>query len=278
MNEIESLFERGLINIDKPVGPTSHKTTEYVMQILGVRKAGHSGTLDPKVSGVLPMALNRATRILEFLLKMPKEYVGVMRLHEDVSLVDIRKTIKKNFSGKIKQTPPRKSAVKREERVREIYEFKILEKKEKEVLFRVKCQAGTYIRKLVHDLGISLGIGAHMLELRRISVGNFKEKDSFTLYELAKAVEEAKKGKLQKLKKIILPIEKAVSHLPKVTLRKSSLQKIKYGQIIPISEMIKMDKSKNEILAGFVGKKFVCLCKPLVRERKKIFKPEKVFI
>ncbi|OYT41182.1 RNA-guided pseudouridylation complex pseudouridine synthase subunit Cbf5 [Candidatus Pacearchaeota archaeon ex4484_26] len=270
---MKTLLEKGIINLDKPIGPTSHQTTAYVMDILRVQKAGHSGTLDPKVSGVLPIALNRATRILELFLHFPKEYVGVMHLHEDTSLTKVRDTIRKKFLGKIKQIPPIKSAVKRQERVREIYEFKLLEKQGKDVLFRTKVQAGTYIRKLIYDLGNELK-GAHMLELRRIAVGNFKEKNSHTLYELAKAWQEAKKGNLKAIKKIILPIEKAVSHLPKITLNKRELQKVKYGQFLTARGI----KNNRGFLAGFSRKKFVCLLKPVIKHGKKLLKPEKVFV
>lgn len=261
----------GVIIIDKPIGPTSHKVTEYVMQILQANRTGHSGTLDPKVSGVLPVAINKATRVLGFLLTLPKEYVGVMHLHGDVSLSNIRKAIKKKFLGKIKQTPPRKCAVKRQERIREVHAFTIIEKKDKDVLFRVKVQAGTYIRKLVSDLGGELGVGAHMTELRRTAVGNLKEKQAITLYELAKIAKDNKK-----LAKAMLPMEKVISHVPKALLKKSSLKKIQYGQLIPKQDIIKAEK--GEILAAFVNKKFIAFCKPFVSQGKKVLKPEKVFI
>lgn len=143
----EELINYSIVNIDKPKGPTSHQVSDYVQRILGIAKAGHSGTLDPQVTGVQPIALGRATRITQFLLTAPKEYVGIMHLHQEVEEKTLRETIQK-FIGKIKQLPPVKSAVKRVEREREIYEFEILEIKGQDILFRVRCQAGTYIRKL----------------------------------------------------------------------------------------------------------------------------------
>lgn len=286
-NEIEKILEFGIINVDKPIGPTSHKTTEYVKHILRVRKAGHSGTLDPAVSGVLPIGLNKATRILEVLLQLPKEYVGVMRLHDDIGIQQIRKVVKRNFLGKIKQLPPKKSAVVRKERVREVYEFKILEKQDRDVLFRVKGQAGLYVRKLIHDLGISLEVGAHMLELRRIAVGHFTESSTVTLYELTKAYDEAMCRKLSKLKKFVLPIDLAVSHLPKIHLNEIGMRKFKLGQFIFKSEIEKADKfTKNELCAAFFENRFVALCRPFYSstELKKVkaeqyaLRPEKIFV
>ncbi len=144
----EEIINYGIVNINKPQGPTSHQVSDYVQKILGITKSGHSGTLDPHVHGVLPIALGRATRIVQALLKAGKEYVGIMHLHKDIEEEKVKLVIKKHFIGKIKQIPPLKSAVKREERTREIYYFDILEKQEKDVLFITGCEAGTYIRKL----------------------------------------------------------------------------------------------------------------------------------
>src|SRR3989339_821176 len=123
-----------------------------------------------------------------------KSYVGIMRLHEEISLDEIQKEIQKKFLGKINQIPPLKSRVKRQERQREIIKFDLLEKNGKDFLFSVECQGGTYIRKLIDDLGKELNIGAHMLELRRTKAGIFSENDSeypaIKLYDLEKAIEK----------------------------------------------------------------------------------------
>ena len=124
--DIKELINYGIINLNKPSGPTSHQVSDYVQKILGIKKSGHSGTLDPKVTGVLPIALGKATRIVQALLKLGKEYVCLMYLHRPVSEKDIRENVKK-FIGKINQLPPIKSAVKRRLRTREIYSFDVLE-------------------------------------------------------------------------------------------------------------------------------------------------------
>ena len=109
----EEIINYGIVNINKPQGPTSHQVSDYVKKILTIDKAGHSGTLDPHVHGVLPVALGRATRIVQGLLKPGKEYVGIMHLHRDIEESKLNETIKKHFIGKIRQLPPIKSAVKR---------------------------------------------------------------------------------------------------------------------------------------------------------------------
>jgi len=147
---LPELLEFAILNIDKPSGPTSFNISDFVRKELGVRKTSHFGTLDPKVTGVLPIALNRACKLTGFFIGHNKEYVGIMRIHKEVELKEIEKIIKKKFTGVIKQTPPVRSRVKRQEREREIISFEILEQDEnkKDFLFKTKVQGGTYIRKL----------------------------------------------------------------------------------------------------------------------------------
>jgi len=191
----EELLEFGIINVDKSSGPTSFNVSEFVKKSLGLRKTSHFGTLDPKVTGVLPVSLNRACKLMGYFLGANKEYVGIMRLHEKVDLEKIKKKIKEKFMGEIIQMPPVKSRVKRQNRPRTIYKFDLLESEGKDILFQVECEGGTYIRKLIDDLGKELKVGAHMLELRRIKAGIFKEESTTNLYDFEKAVEEYKKGK-----------------------------------------------------------------------------------
>ena len=143
----KEIISFGIINIDKPSGPTSHQVSDFVKKILNISKAGHSGTLDPRVTGVLAVALGRATRISHALLPAGKEYITLMHLHKPIEKEDIEKVFKE-FTGEIRQKPPIKSAVRRVERTRSIYYIDILEIDGQEVLFKVGCQAGTYIRKL----------------------------------------------------------------------------------------------------------------------------------
>ena len=248
----EEIISYGVVNINKPQGPTSHQVSDYAKRILGIKKSGHSGTLDPNVHGCLPIALGRATRIAYALLNSGKEYVGIMHLHRDVDEKKLNEAIKSYFTGKIRQTPPLKSAVKRQERTREIYYFDILEKDEKDALFIVGCEAGTYIRKLVHDLGKKLNAGAHMLELRRTKAGPFNESTLFTLQDLTDAFYYYKKENNDKfLRKMIQPVENAISHLPKIWVFDSTIDTLCHGAYLNIPGISKLNDAigKNNIVA-----------------------------
>ena len=247
----EEMIHYGIVNIDKPKGPTSHQTSDYVKKILKIDKAGHSGTLDPQVSGVQPVALGKATRIVQFLLTAPKEYVCVMHLHKDIDEQTLQDTTKQ-FIGKIKQLPPIKSAIKRQLREREIYEFEILEINGREVLFRVRCQAGTYIRKLCHDLGQALVTGAHMVELRRIQAGPFSEKDTLiTLNDLDDAIHFYKDEHNDIfLRHCIQPMEKALKHISKCWIFDTTIQSVTHGRALAIPGISKLENfRKGETVA-----------------------------
>ncbi len=243
----EELIQYGIINIDKPAGPTSHQVSDYVQRILKIKKSGHSGTLDPRVTGVQPVALGRATRITEFLLTAPKEYVVILHLHQNVEEAKLRETIAK-FVGKIQQLPPVKSAVKRQLRTREIYEFEILEIQEKDALFRVKCQAGTYIRKLCHDLGGALGVGAHMAELRRTQAGPFTEADHLvTLNDVQDAIHIFREeGNDKLLRYCIQPVENALKYIPKCWILDSTIPSVSHGRDVAIPGISRLENFRKE--------------------------------
>ncbi len=247
----EELIQYGIVNIDKPKGPTSHQVSDYVQKILHITKAGHSGTLDPQVTGVQPVAVGRATRLTQFLLTAPKEYVGIMHLHKEVEETRLRETIQK-FVGKIKQLPPIKSAVKRQLREREIYEFEILEIKERDVLFRVKCQAGTYIRKLCSDIGNVLGTGAHMAELRRTQAGPFTEQDHLvTLNDLQDAYHFYQEENNPKfLLYCIQPMETALKYIPQCWIFDTTIKSVTHGRDVAIPGISKLENfRKGEVVA-----------------------------
>ncbi|MBT3298343.1 RNA-guided pseudouridylation complex pseudouridine synthase subunit Cbf5 [archaeon] len=248
---VQELINSGIVNIDKPKGPSSHQVSDYVQKILGIKKAGHSGTLDPAVTGVQPIALSDATRITQFFLTAPKEYVGIMHLHQKIS-VDKIKVVMEKFTGKITQLPPIKSAVKRQERVREIYEFEIIEIDGQDVLFRVKCQAGTYIRKLCHDIGKELDIGAHMAELRRTAAGPLTEKDNLiTLNDLKDAIHYWKENGNEKyVRYCIQPIENVLHHIRKVWVFDSAIESLSNGRDLGVPGVSIMENfRKDEYIA-----------------------------
>lgn len=236
---VNELLACGIINLDKPKGPTSHEVVSWVKKILDITKAGHSGTLDPKVTGVLPVATMRGTKALESLLAEGKEYVCVMHLHDSVPEEEIRK-ICKEFTGKIYQRPPLRSAVRRRVRVREIYYNNIFEVDEKNVLMQVGCESGTYMRKLCSDMGFVLGCGGNMAELRRTRASVFEEKDSVTLQQLHDAYlfwkEEEREGPLRGC---ILPVEVCIKNTKKIWMQDSAVDAVCHGADLALPGVVK---------------------------------------
>ncbi|MEM4703350.1 MAG: hypothetical protein QXP53_02610 [Candidatus Pacearchaeota archaeon] len=259
----------GFVILDKPAGLTSHDCCEKVKQIVKAGKAGHAGTLDKNVTGVLMIAINNACKLMPLFERLNKTYEGTTHLHKDVSEKILKQKIKK-FLGKIKQKPPRRSRVLRVEREREIYEFRILKKQGKDFSFIVKCEAGTYIRKLIDDLGKEL-YGAHLTQLRRIEQGPFKIKEAV---------------KLEKInEKSIKSIEKTIKRLklPSILLNKKSLEKLKQGKFLQASEFkTKGSFEKAQLLPCFCNKKLVALVKPffgseeIKKQKGYVLKPERI--
>ena len=247
---ILDLLDSGIINIDKPANPTSHEVTAWVKQILRINKAGHGGTLDPAVTGCLPIALGRATRALQVLLLAGKEYICVMRTHGSIAEEKLA-SILDNFRGKIYQTPPLRSNVKRRLRVRKIYELELCEHTDSHLsLLRIKCEAGTYIRKLIFDIGLLLGTGAHMAELRRTKTGPFTEDTCVTLQDLRDAwyyYETEKDDSF--ISQIIQPIENITANLPKIYIRDSAIDAICHGASLTLPGVVRVtggiDKSST---------------------------------
>jgi H/ACA ribonucleoprotein complex subunit 4 len=219
----------GLINLDKPAGPTSHEVAAWVKRILKLSAVGHGGTLDPKVTGVLPVTLLEATKVVQALLFSGKEYVCLMKLHGDASEPQVRKVLKE-FEDMIYQRPPLRSSVKRQLRTRRIFYSDFHEMEGRNVLFTVGCEGGTYIRKLCFDIGEVLGCGAHMQELRRTRAGPFVEKDAVTLQEVAYSFMEWQESKDDKiLKRFVQPMERALALVSKIYIRDSAVGAVCHG-------------------------------------------------
>lgn len=274
---IEDHISQGIVNLDKPSGPTSHEIDSWVKKILKVQKTGHGGTLDPKVTGVLPVGMDHATRVIQMLLGADKEYVCLMRLHGEVSEKKIRKVLQE-FQGKIFQTPPIKSAVKRELRVRKIYYLHILEIEDKDVLFKIGCEGGTYIRKYCHDVGEALGTGAHMAELRRTRSGPFKEDSLVTLQDLTDAYHMwMEDGDETLLRNCIYPIEAAVGDLPKIYIRDSAVDALCHGADLAAGGIISIQDSikKGDTVAVMTLKGELVAAGESLKTSKEIFKASK---
>ena len=243
----DELLNCSIIVLDKPSNYDSHQITACIKRILNIEKIGHGGTLDPKVTGVLPIFLNKATKLAHYFFRTHKEYVGIMRIHNDINLKNIKETARK-FTGKIKQLPPLKSAVKRQEREREIYEFEILEKNNKDILFKVRCESGTYIRKLIHDFGIALGTGAHMLELRRTKDWFFSEKDCVSMNDI---VNNTNNGKIRD---ILVPVEIIAKNMPNIIVKDEYLDKLYHGSPVYREYVLSMDKFKKDDFVAVIAR------------------------
>lgn len=225
---VESLLQFGVVNLDKPAGPSAHQVAGWVRDLVGVERAAHAGTLDPKVTGCLPTMLGDATRLAPVFLEGTKEYIAVLELH-GLPPTDIEATIAE-FETNVYQKPPRKSAVTRRLRSRRIHELDLLELAERQALLRIRCESGTYIRKLCHDLGLALGTGGHMGDLRRVATDPFDDTDLVTFQDLADGLAWAHEGDSETfLREIVAPAERAMDHLPAITIARSAAEQVAEG-------------------------------------------------
>ncbi|MHC1593447.1 MAG: RNA-guided pseudouridylation complex pseudouridine synthase subunit Cbf5 [Methermicoccaceae archaeon] len=242
---IEDYLRMGVVNIDKPAGPTSHEVSAWIRDMLHLQRAAHVGTLDPHVSGVQPTVLGDATRAALALSRVDKEYVCLMELHRSVPTSVVEELLRE-FTGGIYQMPPLKSAVKRQLRVRTIHYINLLEHEDRMVLFKVGCEAGTYIRKLCYDMGEVLGFGAHMRELRRTKCGQFTERSLFTLHQLKDACvlyEESEDS--SELRTLVRPIEEVLTYLPSIYIKDSAVDALCRGAALAAPGVVSVDASMS---------------------------------
>lgn len=262
--ELERRLNAGIIIIDKPRGPSSHEVAAWAQKMIGV-SAGHGGTLDPKVSGVLAVMVGRAVKLAPLLLNEDKEYIALLRLHGDVSRADLERVIEE-YRGKIYQRPPQRSAVSRQLRIRQIYAIDILDVQGRLVLMRVQCEAGTYIRSLCRHIGLSLGVGGHMQELRRTRSGLFTEQDTCTLYELKDATVALQNGDSAPLLRLIRPPDEVAAALPSIVIRDTAVDAICHGAVLAGVGVLSRDSHKkgDEVAVLTAQGELVCIGTALV--------------
>ena len=298
--EIRKQHMNGIINLKKEAGMTSHDAVFKLRKILGTKKIGHGGTLDPDVVGVLPIAVGKATRMVEFMQDEGKVYEGEISLGystttEDASgevvaetpvLSPLDETVVDqaiaSLTGTITQVPPMYSAVK--VNGRKLYEYaragQEVERPERQVTiysfertgpicyeeglarfrFRVKCSKGTYIRTLSVELGQKLGYAAHMSHLTRTSAAGLSLDDALTLEEVAEKVAQ---GDLS----FLHPLEIGTGDLEKVELIAQEVGEVQVGRFIPV-------ESEARELAAFYQGKLVAI----LEKREELYKPRKVFL
>ncbi|MFH2011583.1 MAG: tRNA pseudouridine(55) synthase TruB [Pseudomonadota bacterium] len=255
----------GILIIDKPPGITSHDVVKRVKRMLKVRKAGHTGTLDPLATGVLPVCINEATKIVQFLINDDKEYEAELRLGIETDTQDNSGRVIKescqipedhnkiidtimSFEGNIKQKPPVFSALKHhgtplyklarkgvcvdtEEREVQIFKINITRIDLPYISFLVSCSKGTYIRTLCADIGKRLGCGAHLVRLKRIRSGSFDIKDSHSLDEIETL---AKNGTI---KEKVVPLDKALNNLPQIKISDDLAERVRHGKQIIVDDL-----------------------------------------
>jgi len=237
----------GIINLDKPVNPSSHEVVSWIKRIMNLEKTGHSGTLDPKVSGCLLVCLNRATRLVKAQQSAGKEYVCIVRFHSDVgNAAKVQKALDM-LTGACFQRPPVISAVKRQLRVRTIYETKVVEYNAKRhmAIFWTSCEAGTYIRTLCVHLGLVMGVGAHMQELRRVRSGVLDEnKYMSTMHDVLDAQYMYNNMRDEKyLRRVVFPLEMILTSYPRIVVKDSAVNAITYGAQLMIPGVLRFEQN-----------------------------------
>ncbi|XP_059588626.1 H/ACA ribonucleoprotein complex subunit DKC1 isoform X2 [Alligator mississippiensis] len=243
--ELAEYVRSGFINLDKPSNPSSHEVVAWIRRILRVQKTGHSGTLDPKVTGCLIVCIERATRLVKSQQSAGKEYVGIVRLHNAIeSETQLARAIE-TLTGALFQRPPLIAAVKRQLRVRTIYESKLVEyDPEKRLgIFWASCEAGTYIRTLCVHLGLLLGVGGQMQELRRVRSGILGEKDSMvTMHDVLDAQWQYDNNKDESyLRRVIFPLEKLLTSHKRLVMKDSAVNAICYGAKIMLPGVLRYE-------------------------------------
>jgi len=254
----------GILNINKPAGQTSFSVVARIRRLSSERRVGHAGTLDPAATGVLPVCLGKGTRIIEFLVDTTKRYLAEIELGTATDTYDSTGQITRradpsgitreqleaaiiSFRGNIRQIPPMYSAVKhqgqplyklaragieieRKSRPVTIHHLEILDWQKPVINMEVECSKGTYIRTLAHDLGESLGCGAHLKSLVRTGCGGFDIKDSISMPELEEAFHH---GYWQQY---VHPIDKALSHQRAIVVNEATEEMIRQGKPVTLAD------------------------------------------
>ncbi|ESW20376.1 hypothetical protein PHAVU_006G203800 [Phaseolus vulgaris] len=241
----------GVINLDKPANPSSHEVVAWIKRLLRVEKTGHSGTLDPKVTGNLIVCIDRATRLVKSQQGAGKEYVCIARLHSAVPDVSKVARALETLTGAVFQRPPLISAVKRQLRIRTIYESKLLEYDPDRhlVVFWISCEAGTYVRTMCVHLGLLLGVGSHMQELRRVRSGIMGEKDNMvSMHDVMDAQWVFDNFRDESyLRRAVMPLEVLLTSYKRLVVKDSAVNAICYGAKLMIPGLLRFE---NDIDVG----------------------------
>ncbi|TIB18161.1 hypothetical protein E3P92_00753 [Wallemia ichthyophaga] len=243
--DLTTYIKSGVINLDKPSNPSSHEVVAWIRRMLRTEKTGHSGTLDPKVTGCLIVCIDRATRLVKSQQGAGKEYVAVLRLHNKLDDAATLPRAMETLTGALFQRPPLISAVKRQLRIRTIYENNLIEFDNERGLavFWVSCEAGTYIRTLCVHLGLLLGVGGHMQELRRVRSGAMAEDDDIvSMHDVLDAqwVYDNTRDESY-LRRVIRPLEALLVNYKRVVVKDSAVNALCYGAKLMIPGLLRYE-------------------------------------
>ena len=242
---LEEHLKYGVINLDKPANQSSHEIVVWIKKILEVEKTGHSGTLDPKVTGCLIVCLNRATRLVKAQQSAGKEYVGIVKFHNPIEDKSQVEECLKRLQGACFQRPPLISSVKRELRIRTIYDYKLIEfdKEKNMAIFWISCEAGTYVRTMCVHMGLLAKTGGHMQELRRVRSGILKEDESMvTMHDVLDAQYVYKQTKKEDyLRRVVRPLEILLTNYPRIVIKDSAVNAICYGAKLTVPGVLRFE-------------------------------------
>ena len=260
MRSVQDLLKSGVIIVNKQAGPSSHQVVAWLRDSFELDATGHGGTLDPNVTGVLPVSIGRASKVIKVLQESSKEYICNLKLSKNPGRKELDKVFAK-FVGPIYQIPPFQAAVKRELRIRRIYDLEILEHSSKSVLFRVECEGGTYIRNLCDDIGSILGMKGEMEQLIRTKSGPFDLEDSFSLIEAHDAYQQWKSSSNDEImKRLLRPLEDMLVDLPKIEVKDSAVDAICHGADLAIPGISAVsNKLKRGQLVSLVSGQGECI-------------------
>ncbi len=228
---LDELLDSGILLVKKPRGPTSHQLTAWIREILGIKKIGHGGTLDPMATGLLTILCGRATRLTDIILKGDKRYISVIRFGKDIELTDVEEILK-NLSGEIYNVPPKESAVKVQVRTRIIKSLKSIDydQSARIAAIEISCVAGTYIRTLTRDIGLLLNTSCEMLELHRDQTSIFDETMACDMHQLKDAIFLWKEHNDERgLIKLLTPIESILGEIPSITVKDGAVAAMTHG-------------------------------------------------
>ena len=285
---LNSRMNAGFILLDKHPGPTSHQLSAWARDLLGLEKLAHGGTLDPFASGVLPLLLGKSMKLTPLILKHDKTYIASLKLSSKTTLEDLKESIKQ-FKGKIYNVPPEISAVKIQVRTRTINELEILDYDGENLLIKINCEAGTYVRTFAKDLGLMIDKKVTLKELRRTESGMFSEKKCISMSQLSDALWKYNElGDDSAMLKILIPIEELVKKYPRIIVKDSAHESLKNGATIMhpaithISpniikgEKVVIQSNKGQLLA--IAEAKLNSSTIVIKEKGAIAQPKHVFI